>query len=91
MSSTGTTRAYRCSPSRVRGALEEVRRQGGTVKGSESEGTVSISTPLGPVEGRFTFDGELLSVVLTRRPALVPEGMVWGRLDALCGPPLGMA
>jgi hypothetical protein len=91
MASTDPSRSYRCSPSRVRAALEEVRRQGGTVKGSESEGTVSISTPLGPVEGRFTFDGELLSVVLTRRPALVPEGMVWGRLDALCGPPLGMA
>jgi hypothetical protein len=85
------SRRYRCSPSRVRTALEEVRRMGATVEGNESEGTVRMDTPLGVVEAAFTFDGEQLEVLLTKKPAMVPAGLVWQRLDAACGPPIGIA
>jgi len=91
MEETRSTRAYRCSPSRLRSALGEIRALGGRVEGSESEGEVSIPTPLGDVKGLYTFDGEELSVTLTRRPAMVPERLIWERLDEACGPPLGRA
>jgi len=85
------TRVYRCTPSRVRTAMEEIRTMGGMVAGSESEGKVSIPTPLGDVEGLYAFDGEELSVTLTSKPAMVPERLIWERLDEACGPPLGRA
>jgi hypothetical protein len=91
MSTPGPSRRYRCSPARLRSALDEVRRLGATVEGSESEGTVRVDTPLGRVEGEYTFDGEQLEVTLTRHPAMVPAGLVWQRLDAACGPPIGTA
>ncbi|MGH9868198.1 MAG: hypothetical protein ACREAA_08555 [Candidatus Polarisedimenticolia bacterium] len=86
-----STRTYRCSPSQVRDAMDEIRAMGGTVTGSESEGEAVIPTPLGKVEGRYTFDGEELNVTLTHRPAMVPESLIWERLDEKCGPPVGRA
>lgn len=91
MASGAPSRIYRCSPERVRAALDEIRRLGASVEGSESEGTVRVDTPLGMVEGRYVFDGEQLEVTLTRLPAMFPAGPIWQRLDAACGPPIGMA
>lgn len=71
--------------------MDEIRRRGGTISGSESEGSVSVDTPLGQVEGSWSFDGEELSVTLLRKPAMVPETIIWERLDAACGPPIGRA
>ena len=85
------TRSWRCSPSSVKSALDELRRFGGTVAGGESEGTLAVDTPLGPLSGRFTYDGETFTIVVTGKPAMLPIQMIWDRVDRFCGPPTMMA
>lgn len=82
------TRSWRCGPGRFGGALEEFRQFGGTTQGSESDGTFSVATPLGRLEGRYLFDGEMLTITLTARPPMLPAEMIWSRLDRICGPPV---
>lgn len=88
MSDIDSARSWRCGPGAVERALEEFRRVGGTVAGSGSEGTLSVSTPLGRVEGRYLFDGEELTVTVTTRPSMLPLEMIWNRVDRICGPPV---
>lgn len=85
------SRTWRCSPSVVRQALDRFLERGGRVEGGESDGRLNISTPLGPLEGRFTFDGDLFTVTLDRRPPMVPLGLIWEELDRICGPPVSLA
>ena len=84
-------RSWRCGPGACDEALEEFRRFGGSVLGGPSEGTLTASTPLGPVEGRYRFDGEELLVIVTVKPALLPVEMIWSRIDRICGPPVSRA
>ena len=88
MSPGEPTRTWRCSPGAFQRALEEFRRLGGATLGADTEGTVSVSTPLGRLEGRYLFDGEELTITLTSRPPMLPIGMIWSRLDQVCGPPV---
>ena len=58
------------------------------MEGSESEGSLRATTPLGRIEGTYGFDGELLIITITQRPAMLPAEMVWSRLDSICGSPI---
>jgi hypothetical protein len=82
------TRTWRCTPGAFENALAEFHRLGGTTQGGGSEGTVSVATPLGPLEARYLFDGEELTITLTSKPPMLPVGMIWSRLDQVCGPPV---
>jgi hypothetical protein len=81
-------RSWRCGPGPFGAALEEFRRLGGMVEGSESEGSLRATTPLGRIEGQYSFDGEMLTITITQRPALLSAEMVWSRLDSICGSPI---
>ena len=84
----GLRRSWHCAPGVFRKALDEFRRSGGTISEAGSGGTLSVSTPLGRLEGEYLYDGEELSVVITTKPALLPIEMIWDRLDRICGPPV---
>ena len=88
MTPEAPARSWRCPPSAFKSALEEFRRFGGTVQGSDSFGDLGMSTPAGRLEGRYTFDGEEFTVTLTRKPEMIPIDMIWSRIDRLCGPPV---
>ena len=81
-------RSWRCRPGSVGGLLDQARRAGATVEGSESEGRLSAPTPLGRIEGLYAFDGDLFTVTVTARPSMLPIEMIWSRLDAVLGPPV---
>ncbi len=91
MSPESHTRAWRCGPGPFHAALEELRGLGGRVEGSESEGSLAADTPAGRLEGRYRFDGDTLTVTVTRKPALVPVEMIWSRIERVCGPPVAGA
>ena len=59
--------------------------------GSPAEGSLRLDSPAGRLEGTYRFDGEELTITVTRRPAVVPLEAIWSRLDALCGPPVARA
>jgi hypothetical protein len=82
------TRSWRCSPGSVARSLEDARRAGAAIAGDETAGTIGAPTPLGRVEGRYAFDGELFTVTVTKIPAMLPVEMIWSRLDAVFGPPV---
>lgn len=91
MSQAAGTRSWRCGPDALRRALDEFRRFGGAVSGGESGGGLRTSTPLGSLEGSYQFDGEVLTVVIASKPAMIPYEMIWNRLDQICGPPIMIA
>ena len=85
------TRSWRCPPGSLAAVLDQVGRVGASVAGSPAEGTLSAPTPLGRIEGRYRYDGDLLTVTLTKTPPLLPVEAVWSRLDGILGPPVAMA
>jgi hypothetical protein len=91
MSEAGLIRSWRCGPGAVDRALEEFRRFGGQVEGGPGEGLLRAATPLGRLEGRYTFDGEELTVTVTSKPAMLPIQLIWDRVDRICGPPVSRA
>ena len=85
------TRSWRCPPGSVKRSLEDARRAGAAIEGDENAGTIGAQTPLGRVEGRYEFDGELFTVTVTKIPAMLPIEIIWSRLDAVFGPPVTTA
>lgn len=91
MTESGSRRSWRCSPHALGRLLQELSDDGVVVEGGPGEGRVAAPTPLGDVEGRYLYDGQTLTVTITRKPGLVPIDMIWDRLDRLCGEPLAEA
>lgn len=71
--------------------MEEFRSLGGEMQGGPAEGTAWAATPLGRVEASYEYDGEHLTVTVTKAPVMLPVGMIWERLDRICGPPVARA
>ena len=84
-------RSWRCGPGPFRTALNELRRVGGTVTGPESAGTFRADTPLGLLEGSYEFDGEVLTITISKSPPMLPLDQIWSRLDQICGHPIAAA
>ena len=84
-------RSWLCHPGALAGLLDKARGAGAIVTGHGSEGIVRASTPLGPLEAGYTFDGERFTVTLTTKPAVLPIEMIWSRLDSILGSPVGEA
>ena len=91
MTESGPRRSWRCSPQAMTRLLGDLDREGVVVEGGPVEGRVTASTPVGDIEGRYLYDGQTLTVTVTRRPVLVPIGMIWDRLDRACGEPVAEA
>jgi len=91
MAEGNPTRAWRCAPGAFRDAVRRVRLAGGVIEGGDSEGKLTAQTPLGRLEGMYSFDGEELTVTILRKPSVVPVSMIWDQLDQVFGPPVTKA
>lgn len=85
------SRSYRCGAAPFERALQEFRSFGGEVIGGPSEGTLRTASPFGPIEGSYTFDGELLTVTILEPPMKQVLYPIWARLDQICGDPVAIA
>lgn len=85
------TRSWLCPPAALAGLLDRARAAGAIVTGNASEGNLKASTPLGPLEASYTFDGERFTVTLITKPAVLPVEMIWSRLDSILGSPVATA
>lgn len=77
------TRTIRCDASSVAKILQEVRKLGAQVEGDDRAGVLVGQTFLGRFAGRYDYDGERLTLVITEKPAAIPESLLAERLDDL--------
>lgn len=61
--------------------MEELRANGASVSGAAGSGKLSISTPVGPIEGSWTIDGKSLVIEVTQRPSAVSCGRIESKLQ----------
>ncbi|HKB02148.1 MAG TPA: hypothetical protein VKD90_08010 [Gemmataceae bacterium] len=55
-------------------------RQGGTFAGDATAGRFAGPTPVGPVEGRYTVQGEAIRITITSKPMMAPCGVIESRI-----------
>ncbi|MCZ6599528.1 MAG: hypothetical protein O7A07_01675 [Acidobacteria bacterium] len=77
------TRTIRCDASAVTKILQEVRKLGAQVDGDNLSGLLVGQTFLGRFAGRYDYDGERLTLVITEKPVAIPESLLADRLDDL--------
>lgn len=77
------TRTIRCTAPAVEKILQEVHKLGAQVEGDDRSGLLVGQTILGRFAGRYDFDGERLTLVITEKPAAIPESLLADRLDDL--------
>ncbi len=77
------TRIIRCDATAVSKILQEVRKLGAQVDGDEISGRLVGQTFLGRFAGRYDYNGERLTLVITEKPAAIPESLLADRLDDL--------
>ena len=80
------TRSWRCPAHRLDHARSALARHV-VVIDSGSSGVLRPFAPDVEGTGRFTYDGELLTVTSSFADPLASE--IWRALDDLCGPPVG--
>lgn len=71
-------------PGDLKGTLLRVQAQivgeGGEFAGDEFAGRFSGKSPLGPIEGRYTIQGESIRITITSKPMFVPCGTIEERI-----------
>lgn len=71
-------------PADLKGALERLQAlivgEGGQFVGDEAAGRFSGSSPLGPIEGRYTIQGAAIRITITNKPMFVPCGTIEERI-----------
>jgi hypothetical protein len=77
------TRTFKCSPQDLSRILEEVKSLGASVEGDARSGRLVGDTLMGHFEGTYEHDGESLTLAITKKPALIPESFLAGRLDEM--------
>lgn len=77
------SKTFRCSPENAKKALAEMESLGANVEGNASGGTLRGDTLMGHFEGTYLHDGENLTLTITKKPPLIPESFLQGRLDDL--------
>ena len=60
----------------VAGAGDSVLKAGGTVDGDTSQGSFSVPNP--KVQGTYTISGQKMAITITKKPTLVPCGVIEG-------------
>ena len=58
----------------------KIEQEGGTFNGDENEGTFSLPTPLGVIEGSYKVTTDELKIDITKKPAFLPCSMLEGEL-----------
>jgi hypothetical protein len=53
---------------------------GGQFAGDEFAGRFSGTSPLGPIEGRYTVQAEAIRITITNKPMLAPCGIIEERI-----------
>jgi hypothetical protein len=56
-------------------------RAGGTLSGSEVEGSFVLPTPVGQFKGSYSVSGQTIAIDVSDKPAFVPCGLVEARLS----------
>ena len=56
-------------------------REGGTLSGSETEGSFVLPTPVGQFKGSYAVSGQTIDIDVSDKPAFVPCGLIEGRLS----------
>ena len=65
------------SPKRTLDAARKaLEKYGGGLTGDLDSGDVVAKTPVGDVVGRYTVDGDTLTIHIDRKPRLAPSGVV---------------
>ncbi len=60
----------------------QVGRAGGDLTGSATEGTFSLSTPVGAFRGTYSISGQTIFLEVADKPLFVPCGTIEARLAA---------
>jgi len=58
----------------------KIEQEGGTFNGDENEGTFSLPTPVGVIEGSYQLTAEELKIDITKKPAFLPCSMLESEL-----------
>lgn len=56
-------------------------RAGGTLSGSDIEGSFVLPTPVGEFKGSYAVSGQTIAIDVSDKPAFVPCGLVEARLS----------
>jgi hypothetical protein len=60
-------------------------REGGRFAGDTTAGHFAGPTPLGPLEGRYTVQGNVIRITITSKPMLAPCGTIEARIRGYFG------
>ncbi len=82
------TRSWRCSPHAFERAKRALAQSAMVVIDGGAAGVLRPPVPGPEGTGRFTYDGELLTLTVSFQDPLASD--VWRLLDDLCGPPVGL-
>ena len=58
----------------------KIEQEGGKFNGDENEGTFSLPTPVGVIEGSYQVTADELKIDITKKPAFIPCSMLEGEL-----------
>jgi hypothetical protein len=71
-------------PADLSAALAQVQRlltaEGGSFSGDATAGRFSGTSPVGPIEGRYTIQGAAIRITITSKPMLAPCGAIEARI-----------
>ena len=71
-------------PTDLPGVLARVQSlivgEGGQFTGDAAAGRFAGTSPLGPIEGRYTVQGKVIRVTITSKPILAPCGTIEARI-----------
>ena len=71
-------------PGDLKSTLERVQTtivgEGGQFAGDDVAGRFSGTSPLGPIEGRYTIQGESIRITITSKPMFVTCGAIEARI-----------
>ena len=54
----------------------KIEQEGGTFNGNENEGTFSLPTPIGVIEGSYHLTSDELKIDITKKPTFLPCSML---------------
>jgi hypothetical protein len=58
----------------------KIEQEGGAFNGDENEGTFSLHTPVGVIEGSYHLTSDELKIDITKKPAFLPCSVLEGEL-----------
>ncbi len=59
----------------------KLQLQGGTLTGDEHSGKITLAVPIvGIIEGNYSISGNVLTITVTEKPALLPCGLIQSKI-----------